>query len=135
MASWSSSASGRIRSWLAIRLLTPQKHPDGNVAGDVLERVAQCVERLRQLVPYLIVRLDAGQDAPVIRSVIAVMEQGQVPVGLQALQEAQQGTRPFGKVEAEQEFVLYRAGPAAYQVARVGLDRFVVAQVGDNEAF
>jgi len=50
--------------------------------------------------------LDADQHAAVIRAVIAIMEQADVPVRSDRLQELQQGARPFGKFEAVQVLVL-----------------------------
>src|SRR5690606_2206862 len=73
--------------------------------------------------------LDAGEHAPVVRAVVPVMEQADVPARADGVQEIEQRTGTFGKLEAEQPLVLDDAPAAADHVPHVQLGELVVAQV------
>src|SRR5690606_30298672 len=65
---------------------------------------------------------------------MAVVEERDVPVGVEALEEPQQRPGTLGEVEPEDQLVLQPGRVAARQVPDVGLGGLVVAQVRDAEA-
>ena len=77
--------------------------------------------------------LDAGQHPAVVRAMVAVVEQADVPSRSDGLQELEQGTGPFGKFETIEPFVGQPVRRAAHHVAHVQLGHFVVGHVPHDE--
>src|SRR5690606_11046536 len=73
--------------------------------------------------------LDAGEHPAVVRAMVAIVKQTDVPARPDRLQKAQEGSGPFGKLEAEEHLVLDAAGMAADHVPRVLLRDLVLGHV------
>ena len=78
--------------------------------------------------------MQADQDAAVVRALIAVMEQADVPARAHQTQELHQRAGPLGEHKAEQTFILRQRRLAAHHVADVVLGQLVVGQVQRLEA-
>ena len=60
---------------------------------------------------------------------VAVVEQADVPAGLQLVEKAGEGAGVLGKLETDQPLVGNVAGAAADHIAQVDFGHFVVAQI------
>src|SRR5690606_8561865 len=74
-------------------------------------------------------QLHSDQNTTIVVSLIAIMEQADVPVRIHRLQEAGQRTRPLGKLEPEQHLVLCQRRAAAHHIPKVSLRKLVASQV------
>jgi hypothetical protein len=70
-----------------------------------------------------------SQHATVIGTVIAVMEQRDVPGVANPFEKLHQRSRPFRKLEPQQDFVAKHAGAPAHHVPHVQLGGFVGADI------
>src|SRR6056297_1184368 len=111
-----------------------EKQTVRGVAAFVPVGVAELLEVALELGVVVGRHLDAGEDAPVIRAVIAVMEQADVPVRTHRVEKAGQSTGALRELEAQQPLVGQSAGAAAHHVANVQLGHFVVGEVLDRVA-
>src|SRR5690606_24602375 len=107
-----------------------QEHPVSGIRTLVPVRIPELRKVCLEFVDFRGRNLYAGKDAPMVGAVIAVMEQADVPVTANGVQEIQQGSGTFRKLETKQLFVL-RHGAAADHVAHVHLRQLVVTQVLD----
>ncbi len=51
--------------------------------------------------------IDARENAAIVRTVISIMKQGDIPVVADSVEEIEECTRPLGKFKSKQAFVLY----------------------------
>src|SRR5580765_6601425 len=124
---WGRGAVGRNRR--ASNARSAQEQPVHRVVGFVLARVGQALEEFLETLLVLARHLDADQDAAVVRALVAVVEQADVPARVHARQEAHQRAGAFGEDEAVQPLVLREAAAAADHVAHVLLRELVAGQV------
>ena len=89
-----------------------KEDPIGRIGRLVHVGVAQLAQVQAQLLALRGRHLDACQHAAVIRTVIAVMEQADVPARSDGLEEAQQRAGTFRKLEAVNAFVRQPVRPA-----------------------
>ena len=78
--------------------------------------------------------MQAHHDAAVVRALVAVVEQRDVPAWAHEAQKLQQGAGALGEFKAHQTFVLRQAGVPTDHVAQVLFGQFVVRQVQGFEA-
>ncbi|SPC08061.1 hypothetical protein CT19431_190026 [Cupriavidus taiwanensis] len=78
--------------------------------------------------------LDADQDVGGVGTLVAVVEQADVPVRAHARQELHQRARALGELEAVQQFVMRQRRAPAHHVADMLLGKLVVGQVQRVEA-
>src|SRR5262245_16660460 len=78
--------------------------------------------------------LHAREYAAVVRAVIAVVEETDVPAMADRFEEREQRARPLGEFEAEEPLVVQSRHLAADHVAHVQLRELVAAQVVDRIA-
>src|SRR5699024_4717967 len=77
--------------------------------------------------------LDTDQYPPVVGPVVAVVEQGDVPIDVQGLQEIEKSPRTLGELETVDEFVVQAVDPPPDHVADVELGELVVGQVQNGQ--
>src|ERR1700722_20832406 len=77
--------------------------------------------------------LEPDQDAAVIRALVPVMEQADIPVRRHRRQKAHQRTRPFREFEAEQALVMRERRTAAHHVTDMLLRQFVAGPIDDGK--
>src|SRR5678816_1767506 len=83
-----------------------EEHPIGGFGRFVDVVVAETVEETPELRAVLRRHLHADEHAPVVRAVVSVMEQADVPAGAHAVQETHQRARPLGELEPVQDLSL-----------------------------
>src|SRR4029077_3531553 len=99
---WAQSASGRGARTVRSRA---EEHPVRGVAGLLDIGVVQLIQVLQELRPRGRRHLDARGHAAMVRTVIAIVEQADVPACADRLQEFQQRPGAFGKLEAIQHLI------------------------------
>ena len=78
--------------------------------------------------------VDADEDAAVVRAVVAVVEEGDVPAALHVVEEVAQRAGAFGEFEADEAFVPHFVAAPAHHVADVDFGDFVFGKVGVGQA-
>src|SRR5579883_1953804 len=78
--------------------------------------------------------LDSGEHTTVVRAVIAVVEQADVPAAADRLEEPEQRAGTLRKLEAVEQLIADAARTAADHVPHVELRHLVVGHVGDRVA-
>ena len=82
-----------------------QEYPVSGVIAFFPVCVAEFREVGLELVCFILRHVDTGQNAPIVRTVVAVVKQADVPVRTDRVQKIEQGTRPFRELESEQAFI------------------------------
>src|SRR5690554_232338 len=92
-------------------------------------RISELFEIRLERIAFAGRHLYPGQHAAIIRAVIAVMEQGYVPVEPQPFEEFEQRAGAFGKLETVEQFVCQSLDPSADHIADMELGDLVVGHV------
>lgn len=79
--------------------------------------------------------LDTGKNSPEVSTVIAIVEQGNVPLRSQRGQELHQRTRTFRKFKAIELFVDSQFAVPAYHVTQMQFGQFVMREIKRRESF
>src|SRR5258708_16127465 len=77
--------------------------------------------------------LNSGQDASVVRTMVAVVKETDVPAGAYCPQKFQQRARPLGKFEAVETLVREAPSVSAHHVPHMQLRHFIVGHVPYRE--
>ena len=78
--------------------------------------------------------LQTDQDATIIRALVAVVEQADVPARAHQAQKLHERAGPLGEHKAQQPLVLSQRGVATHHVAYVLFGQLIVGQVQRVEA-
>ena len=82
-----------------------EKYPVGGVIAFFPVRVAEFGEVCLEFGGVPLRDIDPGEDAAVIRTVIPIVKQADIPVGTDGIQEIQERARAFREFEAVEAFV------------------------------
>ena len=103
------------------------------LVGGVIRFIPMCVAKFfQELLELLHLRrrhLHADEYAPVIGTVVAVVEQADVPAGTHLAEEIHQGAGALGKLETIEDFVIDLRRVTADQVANVRLGHLIFGQI------
>src|SRR5690606_3247790 len=77
---------------------------------------------------------NTNEHAAVVRAMVAVVEEGNVPLVVEAFKKFEQCAGAFGELEAEHHLVVETTNTPTHHMARVELGDFVVGEIGYGEA-
>ena len=110
------------------------KQPVGGIVGLLTVDIAGRFHVTAKLLCCLALELYTDQDSTVGRTVIAVVEQTDVPTAGQALEEIQQRTGTFGKLETTAFLMCSLGRMTAHHVTYVQLGCFIVGKIDHLES-
>src|ERR1700687_2327622 len=98
-----------------------QEEPIDRVLAFVPMRIAERREELLEFGVFRLGHLNADEDRAVVRALVPILEEADVPVRRHRRQELHQRARPFREFEAEEALVVRERRAAARHGAEVAL--------------